>query len=466
MPAISILKGLRRPLVAALLLGASVLPAAAETLADAMVMAYRNSALLEQQRAVLRAADEDVASAVSALRPVVQWIVQHQYNQVEGRDTTQISAQLLASMTLFDWGRSRLAIDAAKETVMATREALEGVEQQVILTAVQAYLDVRSAIQQVSLQENSVNLLTQELRAAEDRFEVGEITTTDVSLARAQLAATQASLSAARGQLEVARESYRAATGKLPGNLSSPPPLPTLPANLRAAEGIAVRTHPSILQAERSVAASEIGVAAAAAERNPTLEAQASIARQRGRSANSTSNAIQDIDSKNLAIQMSQTLYSGGALSASHRQAMAQRDQARASLLNTSRTVVQAVATYWANIDVARAQIASIDQQISAAQQAYNGVREEALLGARTTLDVLDAEQNLLEARSNRVTAEANLQLAHYQLLSAMGLLTVENLKLGIPTYDPSAYYNAVRTAPTTTKRGERLDRVLDRFDR
>lgn len=466
MPAISFPKGLRRPLMAALLLGASAFSASAETLADAMVMAYRNSALLEQQRAVLRAADEDVASAVASLRPVIQWIIQQQYNQLEGRDATQTSAQLTASMTLYDWGRTRLAIDAAKEAVMATREALEGVEQEVILAAVQAYLDVRSAIQQVALQENSVNLLTQELRAAEDRFDVGEITTTDVSLARAQLAATQASLSSARGSLDLARESYRASTGKLPGSLSAPPPLPKLPANLKEAERVAQRSHPNVQQAERNVAAAEIGVAAAAAERNPTLEGQASIARQRGRSVNSLGNDIQDTDSKSVALQLSQTLYAGGSLSAGHRKAMAQRDQARASLLNTSRLVTQAVATYWANIDVARAQIASIDQQITAAQQAYNGVREEALLGARTTLDVLDAEQDLLEARSNRVSAEANLQLAHYQLLSAMGLLTVENLKLGIPTYDPSAYYNAVRTAPSTSKQGERLDRVLDRFNR
>ena len=110
---------------------------------------------------------------------------------------------------------------------------------------------------------------------------------------------------------------------------------------------------------------------------------------------------------------------------------------------------------------MARAQIGAIDQQITAAQQAYEGVREEALLGARTTLDVLDSEQSLLQARADKITAESNLQLAHYQLLAAMGLLTVENLKLGIPTYDPSQYYNAVRDAPYTSKQGESLDRVL-----
>jgi outer membrane protein len=140
---------------------------------------------------------------------------------------------------------------------------------------------------------------------------------------------------------------------------------------------------------------------------------------------------------------------------------MAQRDSARAALLNVARQVNDAVGVAWAQIDVARAQISSIDEQIVAAQKAFEGVSEEATLGARTTLDVLDAEQSLLAARADKITAQANLQLAHYQLMSAMGLLTVENLKLGIPTYDPSAYYNAVQDAPYTSRQGESLDRVL-----
>lgn len=140
---------------------------------------------------------------------------------------------------------------------------------------------------------------------------------------------------------------------------------------------------------------------------------------------------------------------------------MAARDEARALLLNAARRIDYGVGEAWSNIDVARARIRAINEQITAAQQAYDGVREEATLGARTTLDVLDAEQSLLEARADRIDAEATLQLAHYQLLSAMGLLTVENLQLGIPTYDPSEYYNAVRNAPYTSRQGENLDRVL-----
>ncbi len=453
------LRIVRRPLIAALLAGAAALPASAETLADAMVDAYRHSALLDQNRAVLRAADEDVASALAQLRPVVQWIAQHSYTDNDGIDLRTSSIALQAQVTLYDWGRNAIAIDIAKETVLATRAALVGVEQDVLLDAVQSYLDVRSAIEQVDLQHNSVRVIGQEQQAATDRFEVGEITQTDVSQADAALAAARASLATAEGSLEVARENYRASTGKAPVNLAAPPPTPKLPAGLETAREIGQRTHPAILQARRQAAASELGVAAAEAERNPELTGSIGVSRQR--SNNNSALDTRYATTKALSLEMSQTIYSGGRLPSAHRRAMAQRDSARASLLNISRQVNEAVGIAWAGIDVARAQISAIDEQIVAARAAYEGVREEATLGARTTLDVLDAEQSLLAARADKITAEANLQLAHYQLLSAMGLLTVENLKLGIPTYDPSAYYNAVQDAPYTSRQGERLDRVL-----
>ena len=454
----------RARLAAAILvpgLALAALPARAESLADTMVAAYRHSALIEQNRAVLRAADEDVAAAVAALRPVVEWVARQSASRDEGSTTVRsTSLSLGAQLTLYDFGRSQLAIDGAKEQVLATRQALVGVEQDILLAATVAYFDVREAIQQVGLQQNSVEVLSSERQAAQDRFDVGEITVTDVALADAQLAATRAALAAANGQLEVARETYLAVTGRQPGRLDAPPRLPSLPATLDEARLIAQRSHPAIGQAQRQAAAAEIAVAAAAAERNPTLSATAGIGVTRSPQAQ-LGGEYGNRNSSSVGLELSQTLYSGGRLSAAHRRAMAQRDQARAGLLNVSRQISQQVGETWANIAVARAQITAIDQQISAAQQAYDGVREEALLGARTTLDVLDAEQSLLEARADRISAESNLQLAHYQLLAAMGLLTVENLQLGIPTYDPSQYYNAVRDAPATSKQGESLDRVL-----
>ncbi|MDP5305917.1 TolC family outer membrane protein [Paracoccus spongiarum] len=448
----------------ALALGAALaitaeLPARAESLADTMVAAYRHSALIEQNRAVLRAADEDVAGAIAQLRPVLRWVLDHSVRRNEGSTTSRTTSLTLgAEMTLYDWGRSQLAIDGAKEQVLATRQALVGVEQDVLLAATSAYFGIWRANEQVRLQQNSVEVLTRERQAAQDRFDVGEITVTDVALADASLAATQAALAAAQGDREIAREAYMAATGRKPAALDAPPPLPRRPASVDAARAIAQKTHPLILQAQRQAAAAELAVASAAAEGRPSLSANAGLGVTRG------PDTFGNYDNRlgaSAGLELSQTLYSGGRLPAAHRKAMAQRDQARAQLLNVSRQISQRVGESWSDIDVARAQISAIDKQISAAQQAYDGVREEALLGARTTLDVLDAEQSLLEARADKLSAETNLQLAHYQLLAAMGLLTVEHLNLGIPTYDPSQYYNAVRDAPRSSTQGESLDRVL-----
>ncbi|AUH32556.1 TolC family outer membrane protein [Paracoccus tegillarcae] len=447
----------RRVAAASVLTLLTALPVAAESLADAMVSAYRHSPLMDQNRAVLRAADEDVAQAVSTLRPVLDWAATH---RLSSGGVNSTSFGLEAQITLYDWGRSQLDIDAKKELVLATRESLVDVEQQVLLESVRSFFDVRSSAEQVELQQNSVRVLQQEQQAAQDRFDVGEITLTDVSLANAQLASSRASLAAAQGSLEIAREGYRAATGGAPGALAAPPPLPSLPESLAAARGIGQRNHPTMKQVQHQAAAAELGVASAKAERNPRLTGSlsAGIARQSSRQAPDDYVTGRNAEA---SVTLSQRLYSGGQLSSVLRQQMARRDEARALLLNAARQIDLAVGQSWANIDVARAQIVAINQQISAAQQAYDGVREEATLGARTTLDVLDAEQSLLEARANKIDAEANLQLAHYQLLSAMGLLTVENLQLGIPTYDPSEYYNAVRDAPFTSRQGENLDRVL-----
>ena len=454
----------RRLLTAALALGTALssAPAWAESLADTLVGAYRHSALLDQNRALLRAADEDVAQAMSTLRPVVQWAASHNFQQVDGIEAVSTTLELVGQMTLYDWGRGQLAIDIAKEQVLATRESLVAVEQDVLLTAVQAFLDVRSAEQQVALQSNSLQLLTRERQAAQDRFDVGEITSTDVALSEAQLASSRAALASAEGQLEVARENYRASVGRFPDDLDAPPPLPRRPATLELARETARRTHPAIRQSQRTVAAAELSVAAAQAERRPQLTGSVGLGTTRATSRTLLGSSGQEnTTTLSAGVQASQTIYSGGRLPAVHRQAMARRDSARSALLDTSRQVDQSVGTAWANIDVAGAQIGAIEGQIVAAREAYEGVREEATLGARTTLDVLDAEQDLLEAQADLITAESNLQLAHYQLLAAMGLLTVAELQLGIPTYDPSAYYSAVRDAPYTSSQGESLDRVL-----
>jgi len=439
-------------LIAAALVAA---PAAqAQSLADAMVAAYRNSNLLDQNRATLRAADDDVASAFSALRPVLSWTASASYRDTSGFESTTFALDLAAQMTLYDFGRTRIGIEIAKESVLATREALVAVEQDVLLSAVRAYTGVKSATENVAISRNSVRVIGEALRAANDRFAVGEVTRTDVALAEARLAAATAGLAATEGQLAAAREGYKVATGTYPGAINGLPPAPALPKSLAEATATAQRQHPSIRQAQRLVTVAELAVQAAAAERLPTLRGSAGLSA----SDNSVTGSSETLS---LGLTMTQTLYSGGRLPAVHRKALANRDRATAGLLQTSRIIGQNVAVSWANIEVTRAQIRSIEQQVAAATVAYNGVREEATLGARTTLDVLNAEQELLAAQADKIEAEANYQVALYSLLSSMGLLTVEHLNLGIPTYDPAAYYNAVQNAPHTSVQGESLDRVL-----
>ncbi|MCB2128210.1 MAG: TolC family outer membrane protein [Rhodobacteraceae bacterium] len=434
---------------------AATLPARAETLADALTSAYKTSHLIDQNRAVLRAADEDVASAVARLRPVLQWVAQSSIYDIPSGSGLSASLALQGQVTILDFGRGKIGIDIAKESVMATREALIGIEQQVLFSAVRAYFSVSSATENVALNRNSVRVLDETLRATKDQFDVGEVTRTDVAQAEARVASARAGLASAEGQLAAAREEYRAATGHYPGVLAPAPRAPALPGSMAEATAIANRSHPAIRQAQHQALAADFGIALAAAQRMPELNGNLQL---KSDSQTGGSSAI--------GFELSQTIFSGGAMSAAHRKAIAQRDAARSALHQATVIVTQGVGTSWSEIEVARAQISATDRQIEAARIAYDGVREEAKLGARTTLDVLNAEQDLLNAQADRISTDAGLQVAFYSLLASMGLLTVEHLNLGLPVYDPSAYYNAVENAPVTSVQGKSLDRVLKAIGR
>ncbi len=420
-----------------------------ETLGDALASAYRSSDLLDQNQAVLRAADEDVAGAVATLRPVVSFILESQYSDGPPGENTTNAARLNLDWTVYDFGRSKLGIDIARESVLATRQALLGIEQNVLLSAVSAYMDVRRATQNVEINRTSVNVISEQLRAAQDRFEVGQITRTDVALAEARLAAARAALAAAEGDLDVARAAYKAEIGHESDGRTALPAPPAFPRTLAEAQSIAQRLHPAVLQSQHQAKVADLQLELARAGRLPTLGLNL--------------RAQEDDDGSDTGVatlQLDQPLFTGGRIASGERKAMAGRDSARAGLTRTVVRVTQSVANAWSGIEVARAQIGAIDLQIQAAQSAYDGTREEAELGARTTLEVLDAERELLQAKSDRTSAEANLQVAFYSLLASMGLLTAENLKLGVPIYDPEAYYNVVKNAPLSAQ-GAKLDRVL-----
>ncbi len=425
----------------------------AETLTDALISAYKNSGLLDQNRALLRAADEDVAQAVATLRPVLNYFANATYSEPirdPTGDRVTGSLGLSAEWLLYDGGGSKLAVEAMKETVLATREGLIDIEQQVLLRAVTAYMNVRRDAEVVALRQNNVRVIGQQLRAAKDRFEVGEVTRTDVSLAESRLAQARAGLAAAQGALAASREEYKVAVGRFPKSLKSPPRVPRTAKNLATARSIALTEHPLVKRTKHEVAAADLGAARAAAAMKPRLTLNGRVAIDQNRN-----------DSSSLGLQLGGPIYQGGKLSAIYRQALARRDAVRAGLHTVGLNVSQGVGNAWARLQVARATLVASNQQIRAARVAFRGVKEEATLGARTTLDVLDAEQELLDAQANRVSAITDEYIAAYSLLSAMGLLTVDHLKLGIKTYDPAAYYNAVRRAPATSARGKRLDAVM-----
>lgn len=439
-------------LAATVAAGLSVAPLRAETIADAMASAYEHSGLLEQNRALLRVADEDVALAVAALRPVINWQLAavNQNPHSIFSDSLTITASLSAELTLWDGGRNALAVDVQKELVLGTRAGLLNVEQQVLLRAVQAYMEVNRIGEFVSLRENNVRLITQELRAAQDRFEVGEVTRTDVALAEARLASARSFLASEQGQLARALEEYESAVGRPARGIAAAAPAP-IRYSLAEATDVALRTHPSLIEAQHSVTASELNIGRAERAMSPTLSLSGTLQLD-----------DEGTQSDRLSLTLGGPIYQGGRLTAQVRQFIARRDAARAALLIAAQTIEQNVANAWSFIEVARASRDASERQVRAAGSAFDTIREEANLGQRTTLDVLNAEQELLDARANLISAEVDETVASYTLLSAMGLLTAQHLNLRVQIYDPAAYYNLVRDAPAAlSEQGQALDRVL-----
>ncbi|MFL4470552.1 TolC family outer membrane protein [Tateyamaria armeniaca] len=439
----------------------------ADTLADALVGAYTHSGLLDQNRALLRAADEDVAIAASVLRPIISWSgdVTRQFGNSTSAATggfsrdagsTTATIGLSATLQLFDGGADAARVEASKETVLATRASLLSIEQNVLLRAAVAFFNVGRQQEFVALRQNNLRLLQQELRASEDRFEVGEVTRTDVALAEAAVAQARSNLAAAQRDLIQAQAEYANATGRQPGRLSAVPRLPRTTTDIGNAQSVAVRTHPEMEQARRQVAANELLITASVADRLPTVSLDGSLGLQENLGNRNGS------ETGSIGVSVSGPIYRGGELSARERRAMAVRDAARGNLHNVRHDVQQDVVDAISNLVAARASLSASERQIRAARVAFQGVREEATLGARTTLDVLDAEQDLLDAETNRISARADQYIAAYQVLESMGLLTAQRLGLPVQIYDPAAYYNLVKSGPTKrSKQGQQLDKVL-----
>lgn len=439
--------------------GVSSFQVSAETLASALTAAYNNSNLLEQSRALLRAEDEGVAVALSALRPQING--SSSFTQSHTSSTSSSLAAtvgLSVDVLLWDGGRTKLAVESAKESVLAVRSQLVQQEQSILLETVNAYVQVLRDQRVLELRQSNLRLITQELRAARDRFEVGEVTRTDVAQAEARLAAARGELADAQGQLDITRELYKIAVGRRPSNLKRISNLPKLPASLDAAKTTARRVNPQIEQVQHEIKANELSYAATKARTRPRLSANGSL-------SHTESSGTTDTSSIGLSLDI--PIYQGGQLSALGRQALALVHASKAQLNQQVLSVDQGVANSWSQLAVANAQVTSSERQIRAAQIAFDGVREEAKLGARTTLDVLDAEQDLSDARTNLVVFQTQSYSAAYGVLASMGLLTADHLKLKVERYDPSEYYNAVKNAPVpVSKAGKKLDRILNRYQK
>ena len=419
----------------------------AESLNSALEAAYKNSGLLEQNQALLKASDEDVIRAASALLPVLSWSASvgktYRDSDLGSSNSASATLGLRAAMPIYDFGRGQLGIDLANEAVQGARQQLVGIEQSVLLSAIEAFMQYRQAAELVGLRENNLKVIDQELRAANDRFEVGEITRTDVAMAQSAKAQSLSALAQARGDLTRARENYLTAVGQAPKAPSAPSNLPDLPDSAAIGKAVAGRGHPDILAAQAQVSQAEIQLAQAEAATMPNISLSGNL------SLSDTFGSASYSNTASLSVEAQMPIYQGGALDASIRQATNRVDAAKASLRYAA-----------LNIDML---VDATEQQIEAAQIAFDGVREEATLGARTTLDVLNAEQNLLDAKANRVVASNEVIIALYSVMSSLGQLTAENLGLNVDLFDPDAYSAEVeKIAPSV--RGLQLDKVLGKL--
>lgn len=442
-----------------------------ESLTDALVNAYNSSNLLTSTRTLVRIQDENVAQAVAAMRPTanIAASVAGALCDNKGKECTgQVSSsaltgtlQLTSELLLYDGGSGKIAVEAAREGVYATRQTLVETEQNILLEVVKAYHAVLRAAEFLALEKDNLNVVATELDAAWDRFELGGISRSEVNLVEARLAVARSNVVSRRGELEIARESYKLATGSYPDELDPPSPLPKIPDSLEEALDTANKFHPSLARARHTVKAADLNVKRAEATAYPRLMLGGSLSQNRNfeKWAPPTTRA-------SISISAQVQLYRGGQLTSVYRQGLANLAKARADHKHSARVVEAQVGTAWAKVGIAKAAIQTRSEQVTSAEVAYNGVREEASLGLRSTLEVLDAERDLNAAKTNLVSAQHDRDIAVYTMLSNLGMLTAEHLGLDVEAYDPDENLESVKTAPVAGERKILLDKVLKRSGR
>lgn len=418
----------------------------AETLEEALARAYQGNPTLLGQRASVRAADEDMAQAVSGFRPSLNASAsvgdKTTTNKVTGVETdlSPESYTLSLSQSLYAGGRTLAAIDEARSTIMAARAALASVEQEVLADVVAAYMNVVRDQAVLSLNEKNEDVLRRQLQATRDRFEVGEITRTDVHLAEARLARATASRIQARGDLESSRASYAKIVGGAPEGLVRPVPPTDLPTDMVGAINRALEAHPDVIEAMHADRAATAAIDKAVSDLLPSVDLAGSASRTKESSA-----AGSDSESLSATVTLTVPLYQSGSSYSKVRQAKQTAANKRHALEAARRAASERASKAMESLTTVQARIESIGTQIRAAETALEGVKREASVGSRTVLDVLDAEQELLDARVDLVSAQRDEMVVAFALKAAVGELTANALKLNVNAYDPDSHYREVR---------------------
>ena len=433
------------------LLGAAPLPAAAQSINEALAAAYENNPVLQAERARLRSTDEQVSQALSGFRPTVTLNGDYgraRENDQQSTNNTSRSSSFYRNPTsltltvrqpLYRGGRTEAAVSRAEHNVERGRANLISVEQGVLLDAATAYMNLLRDQATLELQNNNVQVLTRQLDAARDRFQVGEITRTDVAQAESRLARGVSDRSAAEGQVAVSRAAYFRAIGEMPGKLNRPPLPPNLPlseeeAQLRSTE------NPSVIFSRFTESSSRDDVNLILGEMYPTINAVGQLSRQ---DESSSRGLLREIAQASIEFQV--PIYQQGLVEARVREAKQVAGQRRIEIETELRRAREAATSSWNNLQSAQARIVAIEAQIRGAEIALDGVEQEAKVGARTILDILDAEQELLNARVGLVVAQRDEVVASYQLGVSVGVLTAGRLGLPVVLYDPTDNYQATR---------------------
>lgn len=449
--------GLLAAVCSAGLLAGLAAPAHAETLADAIALAYQTNPTLQGQRASQRALDESVVQARTGLRPTVSlsadasWADRDVGNSGAGTSTSRSSgAGLSLSQPLYTGGRVSSDISAAQADVMTGREGLRSVEAQVLQAVITAYVDVRRDQERLRISTENVAVLQRQLDEARARFEVGEITRTDVAQAEARLAAARASYASSQAQLAISRASYAAVVGQNPGDLAAEPSLEgLLPTSVDEAFTAAEEGNPQVLAAEYSERASAARLAAARAERRPTVSASGSIGYDASNAAfTGTGGQFENYQqSVGGSVTVRVPIFTGGLINSAVRAAGERNKADQLAIEEARRDALRSVSQAWNSLVGARANLTANEEQVRASRIAFEGVRQEAQVGLRTTLDVLNAEQELRNAELALVNARRDQYVASALLLSAMGKLEARYLTPDVPTYDPTVNSKRVNMA-------------------